>query len=237
MQQQQAFEPGTQNSMYGIFSLGPGSPGPMGGVLNPPPVHAFTAPLDQPAASWAGFRPGISVVPTTGFQPTGAATSTAMNAAVPTPSLLMPPQVRTEATTFQGATAAAMTAATAQAHAPPGGNAKSSGPKIGPTEVPRPKELGPSLTQLRAAATKAAGIAPKHVVQEAGPSGLFQAGPRINMLEEFESANSMQEPHHAHQEYAPQESMQVLPAAWRHHVPVGHEMPFASGQEDAQRPI
>ena len=58
------------------------------------------------------------------------------------------------------------------------------------------------------------------------------------MLEEFRSADSMHEPHLAQQqEYAPQESMQVLPAAWRHHVPVGHEMPFATGpQSDAERP-
>ena len=56
------------------------------------------------------------------------------------------------------------------------------------------------------------------------------------MLDEFASAASMQEEHQAEPKYAPQESMQVLPAAWRHHVPVGHEMPFASGPEDAQRP-
>ena len=241
MQQQQAFEPGTQNSMFGIFGLGPGSPGPMGGVLNPPPVHAFTAPLDQPAASWAGFPPGISVVPTTGFQPTGAATSTTMNAAVPTPSLLMPPQMRIEATTFQGATAAAIAAATAQAHAPPGGMqnfAQNSGP-FGPPNVPRQKELGPSLTQQRAAAAKMGGIAPKPAVQEARPSGQFKAGPRISMQEEYASAESMQEAHQARQEqeYEPP-SLQVLPpAAWRRHVPDMHEPPFAFEPESgAQRP-
>ena len=146
---------------------------------------------------------------------------------------------------MQGATAAAKAAATAQAHVLPSGIAKSSGPKVGPTNIPTPKVLGPSLMQLRAAASKAVGSAPKHV-HEAGPLGSHlnvprqaqvKAGPHIDMLEEFRSADSMQEPHHAQQEYAPQESMQVLPAAWRHHVPVGHEMPFATGpQSDAERP-
>ena len=144
-----------------------------------------------------------------------------------------------------GATAAAKAAATAQAHVLQSGIAKKSGPKVGPTNIPMPKVLGPSLMQLQAAASKAVGSAPKHV-HEAGPLGLHlnvprqaqvQAGPRIDMLEEFASADSMQEPHHAQQEYAPQESMQVLPAAWRHHVPVGHEMPFAAGQQqDAEGP-
>ena len=163
------------------------------------------------------------------------------------PPLLMPPQLITEATTIQGATAAAKAAATAQAHVLHSGIAKSSGPKVGPTVIPMPKVLGPSVMQLQAAASKAVGSAPKHV-HEAGPLGSHQkvprqaqvkAGPHIDMLEEFRSADSMQEPHHAQQqEYAPQESMQVLPAAWRHHVPVGHEMPFAAGpqQQDAEGP-
>ena len=68
------------------------------------------------------------------------------------------------------------------------------------------------------------------------------------MQDEYQSAQSMQEAHHhiqAEQAYEPP-SIQVLPtAAWRHHVPQGHEVPFASGhdfglnaprQEDAPRP-
>ena len=141
MQQPQAFEPGTQNRMFGIFGLGPGSPEPMGGVLNPPPVHEFAAPPDQPAACWAGWPPGISVVPTTGTPPPVAATSIAKNAAVPTPSLMMPPHLITGATTMQGAIAATKAAATAPAPVHACGTlniAQNSGPS-GPLNCPEAK--------------------------------------------------------------------------------------------------
>ena len=142
---------------------------------------------------------------------------------------------------MQGATAATKAAATAQAQVHASGTqniAQNSGPKFGPPNVPRLKELGPSLTQQRAAAAKMGGIAPKPAVQEARPSGQPKAGPRISMQDEYASAQSMQEVHHAQpeQEYEPP-SIQVLPtAAWRRHVPDMHESPFASGQEDAHCP-
>ena len=68
------------------------------------------------------------------------------------------------------------------------------------------------------------------------------------MQEEYQSAQSMQEVHHQVQVGPLHEPpfIQVLPnAAWRLHVPQGHEVPFASGhglglnaprQEDAPRP-
>ena len=73
--QQQAFEPGTSRT-FGVFGLGTGSPGPLGGTLNPPPMHAFNALFhDSP--------PGIPAVSTAGMSPAGPIIGHAENAAVP----------------------------------------------------------------------------------------------------------------------------------------------------------
>ena len=120
MQQTQAFAPGSQHSMFGIFGLGPGSPGPLGGTLNPPPMQAFKAPPDQPASCWAGSPPGISVVPTTGVlhaAATGIAKSAAVPHAKPSPSFMMPSHLATGGTPLFEASVAAKAAATATAHA------------------------------------------------------------------------------------------------------------------------
>ena len=161
----------------------------------------------------------------------------------------MPPQQRTEVTTIQGAATAAKAATAAQAHVLSRGKGKSSGskvgpgPKVGPLVIPTPYVRGPSLIQQAAVPCSVAGSAPK--VHEAGPKGshhdvpqpaLVRAGHRVESPltgnDGFQSTDDYHEPQPARQQaFAPQDSMHVLPAAWRHHVPVGHEMPFAGGPQ------
>ena len=204
--------------MFGIFGLGPGSPGPLGGVLNPPPMQAFNALFHD-------YPPGIPVVPTTGMSPAGPVTGFAKQAIVPKPSTLMPPHLITGGTPFVEASVAAKAAAIATAHAHGTQNIqntqnianKSSGhirpPTSGhirPPSVPKLIQLGPSLAQQRinffeaAAAKQMGGSAPKASVQEARPSGQQQLQqqqpqirPLISMQEDFASAESMQEAHQA----------------------------------------
>ncbi len=162
----------------------------------------------------------------------------------------MPPQQRTEVTAIQGAATAAKAATAAQTHVLSSGKGKGSGskvgpgPKVGPLVIPTPYVRGPSLMQQSAVPCSVAGSAPKNV-HEAGPKGSHQnvplsaqvrAGHRVESQltgnDGFQSTDDYHEPQPARlQAFAPQDSMHVLPAAWRHHVPVGHEMPFAGGPQ------
>ncbi len=140
----------------------------------------------------------------------------------------------------------------AQAQVFPCGTPQNSGRGIGPTNVPKQNQRGPSLAQQRIKffeqqAAKMGGSVPKPRVQEARPSGQTkrqqqqpqQGGPHVGMQDEFASAESMHEvPNAQWDPYVPQ-SVQVLPpAAWRQHAPNMHEpqFAFASGFEDAQGP-
>ena len=238
--------------MYGLFQIGAGSPGSLGGQLQPPPVHAFTAPLDQPAASWPEYPPGI---PNTGIQPQMVFTSTAGNAPCVKSSSMMPPQLITVETTSQG-----------PAHVHGG----IPGPKVGPHQIPTPKVFGPRLIDSKnpAVSGKAAGSALN--VQESTPLSTLHAFPKgegyigqasvvpkpaperpaehamgpamLEEIDEFQSAGSLPAPAlmQNRRMYAEQESMKVLPAAWQHQVPEAFEAQFADGQQhraDASDPL
>ena len=68
--------------------------------------------------------------------------------------------------------------------------------------------------------------------QQQNQQQLQHTGPFIGMQDEYQSAQSMQEAHfqvpreHA---YEPPSIQALQTAAWRHHVPHGHEVPFATG--------
>ncbi len=140
--QQQAFEPGTSRA-FGIFGLGPGSPGPLGGTLQPPPMHAFTATFD-------GSPPGIPAVSTAGMSPPGPIRHT-VNAAT---EAKLPDTIRMPSHFAPGGTTLMVNPAYAKTGPFPQnilGPPNSGPPNVcgGPPNVPKQNVLGPSLTQQR----------------------------------------------------------------------------------------
>ena len=87
--------------------------------------------------------------------------------------------------------------------------------------------MGGSAPKAQAQETRPLG--PQHQ-QLQNPQQLPKAGPGITMQDEYQSAQSMQEAHfQVPREHAYEPQIQALQtAAWRLHVPQGHEVPFAT---------
>ena len=67
------------SNSFGIFHSGVGSPGLLGGIITPPPVHAFPPLLNEPPL-WKGLPPGLSDVPTSGLLPQGPSMNNVVHA-------------------------------------------------------------------------------------------------------------------------------------------------------------
>ena len=113
------------SNSFGIFHSGVGSPGLLGGIITPPPVHAFPPLFNEPPL-WQGLPPGLSDVPTSGLLPQGPSMNNVVHACGVPESHALPATMQQAASLIRVATGEAR-----QDHTPlPGGWI--AGPKAGP---------------------------------------------------------------------------------------------------------
>ena len=208
------------SNSFGIFHSGVGSPGLLGGIITPPPVHAFPPLFNEPPL-WQGLPPGLSDVPTSGLLPQGPSMNNVVHAFGVPESHALPAELQQAASLIRVATGEA-----GQDHTPlPGGSIQANRPQANVPQL-HASQNGAGHTGEHAGNAQSAQEFP--VLPPQDNAHMFEVS-----HEEFKSAGSAPA-HMQHRMFREQKSMKVLPAAWQHQVPQVFEVPFSGGQ--AQRP-
>ena len=157
------------SNSFGIFHSGVGSPGLLGGIITPPPVHAFPPLFNEPPL-WQGLPPGLSDVPTSGLLPQGPSMNNVVHAFGVPESHALPANTQQAASQIRLITGEAR-----QDHTPlPGGSIQANAPQANVPQLHASQNGAGHTGEHAGNAQRAQELPPLHASQNG-------AGP-VNML-------------------------------------------------------